>query len=167
MRRVVLGWALTSAFAMPSADAVFDPPWITPAAPTTSDIVSVSIRGGGCDAIVEHPGYPQVTRNGHQVHVVEYGVRAYQNWCIYPIGTSTIPIGKFAAGDYIVTVDFAYDGYPFGLTFDTLGVIPFTVSGAALPTPVPSLTILWRSVLLMLLFGVACCDLAVRRGRSI
>jgi len=164
MHRIVL-W-LAFAFAMPSADAVFDPPWITPAAPTTSDTVSVSIRGGGCDAIVERPGYPQVTRNGNQIRVVEYGVRAYQNWCIYPAGTYTMPIGRFAAGDYTLTVDFAYDGYPFGLTTDTLGVIPFTVSGAAPPIPVPSLTLRWKCVLLVFVVCIACWDLAARRGRS-
>lgn len=164
MRRIVLGFALASAFAMPSADAVFDPPWITPAAATTSDIVSVSIRGGGCDAIVERPGYPQVTRNGNEIRVVEYGVRAYQDWCIYPAGTYTMPIGKFAAGHYTLTVDFAYDGYPFGLTTDTLGVIPFTVSGAAPPTPVPSLTLLWKCVLLVFFLGIACRNLAVDAG---
>jgi hypothetical protein len=134
-RRIVLGFASASAFAMPSADAVFGPPWITPAAPTTSDIVSVSIRGGGCDAIVERPGYPQVTRNGNQLRVVEYGVRAYQDWCIYPAGTYPMPIGKLAAGDYTLTVDFAHDGYPFGLTTDTLGVIPFYRLGCCATNP--------------------------------
>jgi hypothetical protein len=166
MHRIVLCLALAGAFAMPSADAVFNPPWITPAVPTTSDIVSVSIQGGGCDAIVERSDYPQVTRNGNQIRVVEYGVRAYQDWCIYPAGTYTVPIGQFAAGDYMLTVDFAYDGYPFGLTTDTLGVIPFTVSGAAPPTPVPSLTLLWKGVLLVLIVCITCWDLAVRRRRS-
>lgn len=84
MRRIVSSFALVSVPVMPNAHAVFDPPWITPAAPTTSDIVSVSIQGGGCDAIVERPGYPQVTRNGNQIHVIVYGVRAYDDWCILP-----------------------------------------------------------------------------------
>jgi hypothetical protein len=166
MRRIVLMFVLASAFAVPNANAIFDPPWITPAAPTTSDIVSVSIRGGGCDAIVERPGYPQVTRSGNQIRVVDYGARAYDDWCIYPVGTYTMPIGKFAEGDYTLTVDFVYE-YPFGLTTETLGVIPLTVSGAAHPIPAPSLTAIWKYVLLMLLLGIACWDLAVRRGRSI
>ena len=33
------------------AQAFFDPPWITPASPLASEPVSVSIHGGGCDAI--------------------------------------------------------------------------------------------------------------------
>ncbi len=167
MHRIVLGFALAFVVAAPSADAVIDPPWIAPATPTTGDIVSVSIHGGGCDAIVARPGYPQVTRNGSQIRVVIYGVRAYDNWCIYPAGTYTMPIGKFTVGDYSLTVDFAYDGYPFGLTTDTLGVIPFSVSGAAPPTPVPSLTPLWKCVLLFFLVGIACWELVVRRRRSI
>jgi hypothetical protein len=167
MRCIVLGFALASAFFVQSAYAFFDPPSITPEAPTTSDIVTVNIRGGACNAIAERPGYPQVTRNGNQIRVVEYGVRVYDDWCIYPVGTYTMPIGKFVEGDYILTMDFVHDGYPFGLTTETLGVIPFTVSGAAQPIPAPSLTAIWKYVLLMLLLGIACWDLTVRRKRSI
>jgi hypothetical protein len=162
MSRIVWGLVLPSAFAIPSAEAGFDPPWITPAAPTTNDVVSVSIHGGGCDGILEQAGYPQVTRNATKF----VSSRSYQNWRIYPAGTYTMPIEKFTAGDYTLKVDFAYDGYPFGLTTDTLGVIPFTVSGAAPQVPVPSLTFLWKCVLLVFVTCMACWDLAGRRRRS-
>jgi hypothetical protein len=147
-----------------NAHAFFDPPWITPAAPISGATVSVNLRDGICDAIVEHPGYPQITRQGNAVHLVEYG----HHWdtvdlCVYDIGHLVEPIGAFALGDYTVTVDFVYDDYPFGLTTINLGVVPFSVAGAAPFVPVPALTPLWKLLLLTLVLIVACWALAVRR----
>jgi len=83
-------------FAAPTAHAFFDPPWITPAAPIAGATVSVNLRDGICDAIVEHPGYPQITRQGNAIHLVEYG----HHWdtsdlCVYDIGHLVEPIGAF------------------------------------------------------------------------
>ena len=61
------------------------------------------------------------------------------------------PIGAFVPGDYTVTVDFTYDNYPFGYETITLGVVPFTVTGATPAAPVPVATPLWKFVLLVLL----------------
>jgi hypothetical protein len=150
----VLGLALE--FAAPSAHAFFDPPWITPAAPRAGEIVSVSIRGGICDAIFERPGFPQITRQGNVIRILEYG----HHWddvdlCIYNVGTLTQPIGSFAEGSYTLTVDFVYPDI-LGPTTITLGTIPLTVSGVPpTATPVPALTALGRVALLILLLGAA------------
>src|SRR4051794_2848502 len=107
MIRTVL--VLVLALAAPSAHAFFDPPWITPATPRAGEVVSVSIRGGVCDAIAFRPGYPQITQQGNAIRILEYG----HHWedadlCIYDIGTLVEPIGAFAPGDYVLTVDFIY-----------------------------------------------------------
>jgi hypothetical protein len=149
---------------VPSAHAFFDPPWITPAAPIAGATVSVNLRDGMCDAIVEHPGYPQITRQGNAIHLVEYG----HHWddadlCIYDIGHLVEPIGAFAPGDYTATVDFIYDDYPFGLTTINLGVIPFSVVGAARVAEVPALTPTGSTALLFFMGGLALRGVRMRR----
>jgi hypothetical protein len=153
----------TLTFATPSARAFFDPPAITPATPRVGQVVSVSIREGICDAIVEHPGFPQITRQGNAIRILEYG----HHWddvdlCIYNVGTLTQPIGSFAEGSYTLTVDFVYPDI-LGPTTITLGTVPFDVSGVRTATPVPTLTAPGRLALLILLLGVAVC--ALRRSR--
>jgi hypothetical protein len=89
------------AFATQSAYAFFDPPWITPTAPRAGEVVSVNIRNGICDAFFEWPGYPQLSRQGDAIRLLEYG----QHWdtvelCVFEIGQLTEPVGAFPAGDY-------------------------------------------------------------------
>lgn len=163
-RRIVSSIALASALVSPSTHAFFDPPWITPASPRAGEVVSVTIRDGICDAIVEHPGFPQTKRQGNAIRILEYG----HHWddfdlCIYDVGTLEVPIGTFAQGDYTLTVDFIYEDYPFGYTTTTLGVVPFTVSGASPPIPVPVLNKLGGLALLTLICVAALCSLRIRR----
>ena len=162
-------WILIAAFVLdaPSALAFFDPPWITPSSPTANDVVSVNIRGGICDGIFFRQGYPQITQQGHSIRILEYG----HHWedldlCIYDIGTLVAPIGTFSPGDYTLTVDFVYEDYPFGYATTTLGLDPFTVSGATPATPVPGLNWFGLLVLLTLLLSVASSALAGRRRIS-
>lgn len=155
---------LTLVLAAPSAQAFFDPPWITPIAPKADEIVSVNTRMGICDARVEKPGYPQITSQGNAIRLLVYG----HHWetadlCIYPIGLGLEPIGTFPPGDYTVTVDFAYDNYPLGLSVITLGVIPFTVTGATPSAPVPASTTSGKLALLILISGSAVWFLRARR----
>ena len=126
-------------FSAAPAHAFFDPPWITQSTPRAGDDIFVNIRGGLCDSIFFRPGYPQITREGNAIRVVEYG----HHWetpdlCIYDTGTLVEPIGSFPPGDYTVTVDFFYENYPFGYTTVTIGVVPFSVAGAESDTSVPS-----------------------------
>jgi hypothetical protein len=151
---VVVG-VLLSTFSL-CAQAFFDPPWITPATPRAGESVSVNIRGGECDSIFEHPGYPQITQQGNAIRILEYGDhRTTAELCIYPIGTLTAPVGVFPPGDYVLAVDFIYNDYLFGPTIINLGVVPFTVTGATTVEPIPSLDCFGGVVLLLLMAGVA------------
>jgi len=157
---------LLFAFVAPAAQAFIDPPWITPEAPRAGETVSVNIRMGICDAIIFRPGYPQVTQVGNAIRILEYGNRIdFQDFCIYPIGTLSEPIGAFAPGDYTVTVDFTYENYPFGYATITLGVIPFTVTGDAPAAPVPTSSPSGLLALLLLMSGLALWTLRTRRRR--
>jgi hypothetical protein len=125
-----------------SAQAFFDLPWITPLNPAVGEMVSVNIHGGTCDAILEEPGYPQIVQTGNSIRIVLYGVHyAFEDFCIFPIGTATFPVAGFPEGAYTLQVDFAYDDYLLGPTITTLGVVPFTVtSPSAAATPAPTLS---------------------------
>jgi hypothetical protein len=156
--------ALFLATMSPSVWAFFDPPWITPAAPRAGEVVSVNIRDGVCDAIFEHPGFPQITQQGNSIHLVEYGDHATTgDLCVYDIGHLVRPIGTFSPGDYTVTVDFTYENYPFGYETVTLGVVPLTVVGATSAVPVPAVSSSWNVVLLAMISGAAVGVLRMRR----
>jgi hypothetical protein len=121
VRRIVPILAIVLALGAQDARAFFDPPWITPAAPRAGEVVSVNIRGGVCDAIFEHLGFPQITQQGNSIHLLEYGDRAATgDLCVYTTGHLVQPIGAFSPGDYAVTVDFTYENYPFGYETTTL-----------------------------------------------
>ena len=147
-----------------SAHAFWDPPYITPANPVAGDTISMNIRMGVCDAIYQWPGYPQITRNGNDITVLNFG----QHWdpgelCTYGTGTGVFPIGSYEPGNYTLTVELFYHdffGQPHMLT---LGVVAFTVTGApasAVPAPTNS-----PLALLALFLVVASLALWVLRGR--
>jgi hypothetical protein len=146
---------LLLALVAPSARAFFDPPWITPAAPSAGEVISVNIQSGGCDAIIFKPGYPQITRSDNSIHIVEYGIHdAPSGFCIYPLGMLTETIGTVPPGDYTLTVDLTYDAFPSGEATITLGVIAFSVAGAT-TSAVPSLSTSGRLSLAVLVLGAA------------
>lgn len=165
--RVAFMLALLLAFTTQTAHAFFDPPWITPEAPRAGEIVSVNIHGGVCDAIFEWPGYPQITQEGNAIRIVEYGDHVtFDDFCIYGVGTLTEPIGAFPSGDYVLTVDFFHENYPFGYTTITLGVIPFTITGTAPVAAVPSADKRGLTALSLLVLALAVGALRTRRRRS-
>jgi hypothetical protein len=163
LRDALLVMLLLLACNTQTAHAFFDLPWITPAAPIAGEAVSVNIRGGICDSIFEHQGYPQITREGNTIRLLEYGHHWDGELCIYDIGTLTEPIGTFPRGDYTLTVDFIYYNYPDGYATINLGVIPFTVTGAPPAMPVPSSHPLGLFALSFLISGLAIWALRMRR----
>jgi hypothetical protein len=168
LRRIAPALAIGFAFAASDAQAFFDPPWITPVAPRAGEIVSVNIRGGVCDAIFEHAGFPQLTQQDNSIHLLEYGDRAATgDLCVYDIGHLARPIGVFPPGDYTVTVDFTYENYPFGYETITLGIVPFAVVGATSAAPVPATSLLWKFVLLALISGIGARAFQMRLRSSL
>ena len=148
------------------ARAFFDPPYITPAQPTAERPISVSIRGGGCDAITGLPGYPVVTQEGNAIAILFFGARNGPEDCYYPVGTATFPIGNYADGSYTLKVELRYIGGTGLFVVDTLGVVPFTVTGGApppAPVSAPMLSIPGLSLLLLALAGIATWCLYPRR----
>jgi hypothetical protein len=151
------------AFVAQTAHAFIDPPWITPAEPRAGEIVSVNIRMGICDATVFRPGYPQITRDGNTIRLVEYGHHWDGELCVYDIGTLTEPIGAYPPGDYTLTVDLIYQDYFGTPQILNIGAVPFTVRGAPPAAPVPMLDPLGLFALMVLLSGLGVWMLRTRR----
>ena len=151
-----------------SAQAFFDPPWITPENPKAGETVYVNIHGGICNAIFEESGYPQITREGNAIRIRWYGVHWPEGsgdlQCIYPVGTFVPPIGVFTPGDYTLTVELAYIDYFEGPSIFTIGVVPFTIAAPLAPVSVPSLGMLGVLTLLAMLLGIALVSLRTWRA---
>jgi len=159
---------LSLVFAVQTAQAFFDPPWITPAVPRAGEMVSVNIRGGICDSIFFSPGYPQVTQQGNAIHLLEYGHHwDTQDLCIYDIGVLSEPVGAYALGDYVLTVEMIYDDFLYGPTIMTLGVVPFTVTGTTTAAPIPATGVFGRLAIFILISGSAIGALRNRRGSNV
>ena len=148
---------LLTLFAGP-AWAFLDPPYITPVHPAAGDAISVSIYGGQCDLVhdgVEWP--PPVTQEGSEITILFRGIHETNPELGYfGIGTATYPVGTYLAGSYTLHVERRYMSFTGPWIHETLGVIPFTVTGGA-PAPVsaPTLGIAGLSTLLLTLAGFA------------
>ena len=137
------------AFASGPVDAFFDPPFVVPTAPTAGELVSVHIRGGECDTIIGADGYPEITRDGSTIRMLFFSVHADQiDWCIYGEGEASFPVAVFPSGSYTLQVDRTYQTI-FGDVTETIGVVPFTVSGNAAAIAVPG-NATWSTLALLL-----------------
>ena len=134
------------------ASAFLDPPYVTPTNPTAGELVSVSIYGGECDLLdygIVWP--PPVTQQGNSITILFTGVHEEDpEWCYYGVGTATVPIGRYPLGSYTLDVERRY-GTPFGTwNQETLGIIPFTVSGTRQqPIEAPTLSFVGLGALLL------------------
>ena len=151
--------SLLALFAAP-AWAFLDPPYVTPAHPAAGDAISVSIYGGECDLVdmgINWP--PPVTLQGNTITILFTGIHEDDlEWCYFSVGTATYPVGAYPAGSYTLDVERRYMSSTGPWIQETLGVIPFTVTGGALPpAPVsaPTLGIAGLSTLLLTLAGFA------------
>lgn len=137
-RVVLLGCLLLMAFA-PAALAFIDPPVLVPDHPVAGEPVSVSMRAGVCDDLVEKPGYPKITRTGSSIHVLIASVHAASaDWCIYyPVATAVIQVGTFPSGNYTMKVDRTYENFFGEEVVETLGTIEFSVAPVQ-PVMVPT-----------------------------
>lgn len=137
----LVGMAMVAVSSLVATDgqAFVDTPILLPQNPQAGESVSVSIRTGQCDGIIEWDGYPQVTRTGNNVRLVVYSQHIdFNDFCIFLPLTNTFTIGKFLPGSYTVLVDRDYFDEIKGPITETLGVLPFTVSGQPIPVSLPS-----------------------------
>ncbi|MGN6517983.1 MAG: hypothetical protein ACTHK2_00990 [Dokdonella sp.] len=161
--------ALVFALSAPSAQAFFDPPWITPEQPLAGEMVYINIHGGICDAITTTPGYPQVILEGNAIRFVVSGVHEEDlDWCIYGVGTATYPIGVYPAGAYVLTAEMRYTDFYANPAVLTIGAVDFSVRGTVAPTvPVPAAGSTMLVVLLVLVAGIALLALHRRRAHAL
>jgi hypothetical protein len=144
------------------ASAFLELPYIAPANPTAGEMISVNINGGVCDAIIGLPGYPQITQQGNDIHILFFSVH-FDNLelCNLGIGTATTSIGAFPAGSYTLEVERRYMTVFATWHQETLGLIPFTVSGGPPSQPVeaptlgiPGLGSLWLALIVVALLAL-------------
>jgi hypothetical protein len=149
-----------------SAHAFLDPPYLTPEHPIAGDVVKVNIYGGDCDGIVGIEGWPHITRQGDAIRIDLWSTSNTDPLlCNIGVGTATYAIGAYQAGSYIVQIDREFMGDLGGIRTETLGIIPFTVTGSfAQAAPLPSLQGWGLGVLGFALFVVA---LSTMRRRSL
>lgn len=140
-----------------TAHAFLDPPYITPEHPVAGETISVNIYGGICDAIGSVPGYPQISQEGNSIRILFLSV-SYNSpeLCFWPVGTATDPIGAYPAGSYTLQVDRTYSDVGGNTIVETLGLLPFTVAGAAAPVvPVPAIDWAGICIFVLMVIGAA------------
>ena len=113
-----------------TAHGFLDPPYLTPTLPRVGDPISVNIHDGICDGIIGIPGYPEATQDRSSIRILLWSV-SYTDpiLCNIPEGTGAYVVGIFPPGSYTLQVDREYFGDLGEILTETLGVIPFTVSG--------------------------------------
>jgi hypothetical protein len=162
--RVAPVLALLFAFVAQSAHAFLNAPYITPAAPTAGQTISVNIYGGVCDAIVGVPGYPQVTQNGNAIRILLFSVHySDSEFCNLGVGTAVDAVGAYPPGSYTLQVDRRYSDFAGDYVVETLGIVSFTVTGQAAP-PVSAPTLNGTGLLILILALMGFAAWGVRAG---
>jgi len=140
------------------ASAFLDPPYITPANPAAGDMISVNIYGGECDFAdggVVWP--PPISQQENELTILLTGGHEEDpEFCYFGVGTFTAPIGVYPPGAYTLRVNWRYSTFSGWMT-ETLGIIPFTVSGVPTHQPfeAPTLSSAGFASLLFLLMVAA------------
>jgi hypothetical protein len=158
-------WTLAAALVAQPAFAFLDPPYLTPASPMSDELVSVNIYGGECDLVDGGMVWPPpVTQQGNELTILLTGAHEEDpEFCYFSVGTHTYPVGIYPAGAYTLRVNWRYSTFS-GWPTETLGVIPFTVTGGPPATPVeaPTLNLAGLGSLLLALIAAVLRNL---RGR--
>ena len=148
-----------------TADAFIDPPYLTPEDPVAGEMVSVNIRGGICDAILTGVVPPQITQKGNAIRILFWSTSDDDPiLCNVPVGTATHAVGAYPEGSYTVQVDRYYFAPNAQLLTETLGIIPFTVTGGVTPpVSAPALSKKGLGILALGFVGFAVWTLRCRR----
>ena len=168
--RIAVLLALSVGLFPTPARAFLDPPYITPANPTVDAPISVNVYGGECDLLdygIVWP--PPVTQEGSKITILFTGSHHTDpEWCIFGVGTATYPVGTYPAGTYVLHVERRYASVTGVWIQETLGIIPFTVTGP-MPAPqteaAPALGIVGFYVLLIGLMVVSTRHLPWKRSQ--
>jgi len=124
----------------PSAHAFITLDAIVPTSPMAGETVSARVSAGDCDAIIEAPGYPQITQTGNIVRMLlETAHTDDLILCNSTPGTVNLPFGEFPAGSYSLQLDRHYVDFFGADVFETVGMLPFVVQGAGAATSLPTL----------------------------
>ena len=149
--RILMLFALCATSAL--AQSIVDTPVLSPNSPLAGQPVNVELHGYACVLYLSPPDTPfVVTRNGSAITLlVQAVVSPDQDFCIYPVDTTSYAIGMFAPGNYTVTVQAQYENFFAEEITQTLGVLLLNARG---PMQVPALSTWGASVLAFCLFGV-------------
>lgn len=141
-RRVGCLLVLVLALCTQRASAFLDPPYITPENPSAGEAVLVNIYGGECDVADDGLVWPPpVTQDGNAVTITLTGIHETDpEWCYFGIGTASYAVGRYPPGSYTLDVERRYVSFSGSWVQETLGVIPFTVSGAPPQRPIEATT---------------------------
>ena len=124
-----------------TAFAFWDSPFVTPSSPAVGQDVSINIRIGQCDGLIHTPGYPEITRTGTQIRVVQWG----QHWdpgelCTFDTTVAPLDIGSYQPGIYTVSLYMRYRDFFSDVHEIHLGDATFVVpTPAVVAKPAPSL----------------------------
>ena len=145
------------------ASAFLDPPYITPANPAAGDMISVNIYGGECDFAdggVVWP--PPISQQENELTILLTGGHEEDpEFCYFGVGTFTAPIGVYPPGAYTLRVNWRYSTFSGWMT-ETLGIIPFTVSGVPTQQPIEAPTLTIAGFISLLLLLIVAAQLACR-----
>jgi hypothetical protein len=146
------------------ASAFLDPPYLTPANPVAGEAIFVNIFGGECDVADDGLVWPPpVTQQGNAVNILLAGIHEGDpEWCNIGVGTQSFPLGFYPPGSYTLDVERRYMTV-FGTWHqETLGVIPFVVSGIPAQQPVEASTLNVGGLAALLLALIAAAHLTLR-----
>jgi len=151
------------------ASAYIGSPYLTPLQPTPYDAISVNVYSDQCDVIdmgITWP--PPVTVQGSEITMLFTGIHEGDpEFCYFGAGISSYPVGTFPPGSYTLDVERRYVSFSGNWIQETLGIIPFTVTGNAppptMPVSTPALGTSASGILLLALSGFAAWCLHSRR----
>jgi len=116
------------------ASAFLDPPYITPANPIAGVTISINVYGGECDVLNIGIVPPVIEQNGAAITILFTGIHEGDpEWCYFSLTQETYPVGSFPMGVHTLDVERRYMSIGGDWVQETLGIIPFAVSGGPPP----------------------------------
>ena len=122
------------------------------------DAVSVNVYGGECDVLNIGIVPPVAEQHGREITILFTGIHEGDpEWCYFSLATESFPVGTYPPGSYTLQVDRRYSTVFGTWVRETLGIIPFTVTGApsAQPIAAPTLSTAGLAGLLLMVIGAA------------